>query len=372
MYVLAVLALIEGSALAGASGTADVACGTAPAGWNAPNGAIVSNRGSGPIRAVIDAVGEYRTHTMLSHGAGSGAWVTHHTMHTPGTTGWPTYCSTPVNHTELRTGYPGGSQVTQGAIYTHMFGNGGQEFTGYQRSMTNGQLTDHGADAANWTWNYFPYQWVTSKKDSGQGLYRLKNDAGALLTYTLYQYRNMESVNASTASTWQNGMHCTTLASHIHYRAGKGVVASHTYSHAQIVNAGNTLKNAVENDCNNNLGFWSGLGASITCFEGICDDAARQTANCFTDGINGSCYTDDSQYYTRVRDANLAAGSWSGWNKGPYDQSGYATASAISPDAIGGWNGHAWGTAAPHPVWSADGNNTAQWNSSGNVYGCFF
>jgi hypothetical protein len=354
MYVLAAILLVEGSAFAGASGTADVACGSAPGGWNAPNGAYVSNRGTGPIRAVIDAVGEQRTHTMTSHGAAQAAYVTHHTMHTPGTTGWPTYCSTPANPDELRAGYPGGSQVTQGGIYTHMYGNGGQEFAYYQRSNSAGSLTTHGADIANWTWSYFPYQWTTSRKDGGQGFYRLKNDAGQLLNYTLYQYRNLEAVNSSTASTWQNGMHCTTLGAHMHFRAGKGVISSHSYSHAQIVNAGNTLKNAVENDCNNSIGFWKGLGSSITCFENICDDAGRQVRNCMA---YGGCDTDSD----------------SGWNGIVND--GNAVATSISPDRLGGWSGHPWtGYNGQNgvSVWAYDNNQTLQYNQGGSSYSCWF
>src|SRR5687767_4113651 len=91
----AALCSVSLGALAGSSDTSDKACGSTPAGWNAPNGALVLNRGgNGPITAVLDAVGEYRTHSMISHGPGG--QVTHETMHSPGTTGWPTYCSTPL------------------------------------------------------------------------------------------------------------------------------------------------------------------------------------------------------------------------------------------------------------------------------------
>ena len=46
------------------AGTAEASgeCGSTAAGWNAPNGAVVFDRGPGPIRDVLDAVGEYRTH----------------------------------------------------------------------------------------------------------------------------------------------------------------------------------------------------------------------------------------------------------------------------------------------------------------------
>src|SRR3954463_7418565 len=73
------LMVLSGAAYAGSSDTSDIACGSAPAGWNVPNGSIVLSRGGeGPVTAVLDAVGEYRTHSMLSHGPGG--QVTHETM----------------------------------------------------------------------------------------------------------------------------------------------------------------------------------------------------------------------------------------------------------------------------------------------------
>src|SRR5262245_16629796 len=112
----AALMIFSGAALAGASDTSDSACGSSPSGWHAPNGSLVLSRGGeGPVTAVLDAVGEYRTHSMMSHGPGGE--VTHETMYSPGTNGWPTYCSTPLKVGELRDGYPGASRVNQGAIY---------------------------------------------------------------------------------------------------------------------------------------------------------------------------------------------------------------------------------------------------------------
>ena len=110
-------------ALAGSSDTSDVACGSTAAGWNAPKGALVASRGKGPVTAVIDAIGEWRTHIMMSHGPGQ--YVTHSTMFSPGTNGWPTYCSTPIKANELEHGYPGTSQSNQGAIYQFLYGGGG-------------------------------------------------------------------------------------------------------------------------------------------------------------------------------------------------------------------------------------------------------
>lgn len=348
---------LSADAFAGSSGTADVACGTASAGWNVPKGGFVTVRGSGPVRSTLAALGEYRTHSMLSHGPG--AYVTHSTMFTPGTTGWPTYCSTPIRADELKNGYPGASQVNQGGIYTAEYLNGAPEFIGYQRTGTyaNGSfILDQGIadNIADWLWNTMPYTSVASKQNGGAYFYRLKTDAGALTNYSLYQYRNVEAV-PSGGGSWNNGMMCSSLLSYAQSRAGKGTISTYTYNHSQIVQAVDGLTSGVESDCNNSLGFWGGMGASITCFEGICDDASRQVANCMA---VGRCDTDDdgSNTYKSVRnDPNT-------------------TATSVSPDRVGGWTLHPWTGYPTSGVssWAADNTQSVQWNSGGNVYGCWF
>jgi hypothetical protein len=370
-----VMIFAAAQAHAGSSGTTDAACGYTSATANLPAGAVGLSNGDGPIRSILESVGEYRTHSLISHGNG---WYTHSTMYTPGRPGWPDYCSTPLEPSELQNGYPGASQVNEGGLYVfyHQPGGDGPTSFYYQRSLAPNAAA--GDAIQSWLWYNAPYAWVGSRQDGGNGFYRVGfgpvNGPNTPYTqYVLYQYRNMEGIAAGSGWTYDYGNVCSTYLAYAQNQAGFGTISnSNTYSHLQVVSGINALYSAVEDQCNNSTGFWADVGAGITCLEGICDDAARQTANCFTDGANGSCYTDDSRYYTRVRDANLRDGSWSGWNKGPYDQAGYATAVAVSPDAIGGWNGHPWGTQAPNPVWSADGNNTAQWNSPGNVYGCFF
>src|SRR5438105_3767745 len=52
----------------------------AGAGWNVPKGAAVFSVSKGPIQAVLNAVGEVRTHSMLSTSYKS---MGHSTMHTP-------------------------------------------------------------------------------------------------------------------------------------------------------------------------------------------------------------------------------------------------------------------------------------------------
>lgn len=335
------------AAWAGASSTSDVACGSTAAGWNAPNGALVLNRGAnGPVTAVLDSLGEYRTHSMLSHGPGG--QVTHETMHTPGTTGWPTYCSTPLQPGELQSGYPGASRINQGAIYQFLYGGGDLEYIAYQLSRTSAGYDSNGATITNWIVNNMPTVLTTSQQSS-QSLLRIIGPTGVPLNYVLYQYRDIGTVNTGGVG-WNNGMVCSTLISHAQYRAGFSAVSAYTYSHSQMVTAGNALYTAVENSCNTGLGFWKSVGTTITCFEGICDDAARQVRNCMAAGV---CNSDDSTYWNNIANNSTTV------------------ARSISPDRLGGWSGHPY-TGPGVSVWAYDTSNTLQWNSGGNVYGCWF
>src|SRR5205823_5189881 len=125
--------------------------------------------------------------------------------------------------------------------------------------------------------------------------------------------------------------------------------------HSTVTNALNALHNTVYNSCANGLGFWDGVLAStfgaIACtrwsdhcvlgvctpeFPSTCTLAADQVANCFA---TNSCGTSDRKNWQGIA-ANSAT-----------------TATSISPDNIGGWANHGWGTAAPYPVWSWDSPN---------------
>src|ERR1700722_11483831 len=71
-------------------------CGSTTAGWNVPAGDPVLVSSPGPIYSVLSAVGEYRSHSMLSNGPNG--WVTHATSVTPPTSGdtspyWTPFCS---------------------------------------------------------------------------------------------------------------------------------------------------------------------------------------------------------------------------------------------------------------------------------------
>jgi hypothetical protein len=347
-------ALLTSNARAGEI-SASGACGSSAATWNAPDGALVLSRSPGPVGGTLSGVGEYRTHSMLSHGNG---WVTHSTMVSPGQTGWPTYCSTPLDSNELRNGYPGASTIPPGAIYSFLYGDGASiEYIAYQRSCSAaGCPNEDGSDISRWIWDSSPYEWVQSRQDSSQGLYRLSvGNPPRTTNYSLYQYRAIEDFNFGNVA-WNNGAVCSTFLAYSQYMAGKRAVTAYTYPHDAVVSALTGLMGAVETECNDGIGFWKNIAVNITCFEGICDDAARQVANCMA---TGRCDTDDdgANSFASVRD----------------DQS--STATSISPDRLGGWSGHPWDgytDGSGVSVWAGDTEQSVQWNSDGNVYGCWY
>jgi hypothetical protein len=339
-----------------AAAITSTACGSSSTSWNAPDGALVLSRSQGPVGGTLSGVGEYRTHSMLAHENG---WVTHSTMYSPSsTTTWPTYCSTPLDPNELRNGYPGASIVSPGAIYGFLYGDGASvEHIGYQRSCSAAECpNDDGKDIAHWLWHSSPYEWVTSREDGNQGLYRLLvGTPPRATTYSLFQYRFIEGVNFGSVA-WNNGTVCSTFLAYAQYMADKRPVTAHTYPHDAIVSAMDGLMGAVETDCHDGIGFWKNIAVNITCLENICDDAARQVANCMA---VGRCDSDDD-------DANTFASV--------RDDPG-ATASSISPDRLGGWSGHPWqgySEGSGVSVWAADTEQAVQWNSAGNVYGCWY
>lgn len=338
--------------LAWAGGTGSVACGSSPATWNAPAGAIVLSRSAGPVSGVLTALGEYRTHSMLVHGNG---WVTHAAMYTPGITDWPKYCSTPLQPSELQNGYPGASQIQQGGAYEFLYG-GPVEYAAFQRGC-NGSVCPNadGQGVADWVWDNMPYEWTPSRQGT-DGFYRIEPwTPPALTVYSLYQFRDLQSVNLGEPNS-SNGIICSTLISYAQYMSGKGAITAYSYPHDQVVSGINGLLSSVEDECNRGVGFWKGLGTKITCFEGICDDAARQVANCTA---VGRCDTDsdgDNTFASVRADPN-------------------SVATSISPDRLGGWSGHPWDgylQGSGVSVWAADNEQTLQWNSPGNVYGCWF
>ncbi len=344
------LAALAALAALGAPGSAAAAqaCGYSSSGWNAPNGAAVFTRGeTGPIAAVMTALGEYRTHSLISHGPGRA--VTHSTMRTPSQNSWPNLCSTPIKGEELRSGYPGLERVNQGGAYRYIYGadasDQGSKFVAYQRG--DAQRAALIGDHVLWDYGLVQQQ---SQADSSQFIYR-PWVRGGVSPYSLYQYRDSEGTSYGEGA-YNNGTVCSTFMAFAHAGAGDNVVSTYTYDHATIAHASNSLFSSVRDECKSTLGFWGGIGASVGCpfFWDVCGNAGNQVTNCMS---TASCSSSNGDIWRGVRDDPNA------------------TATSISPDRLGGWAGHSWG-GPEDAVWSTDWNIDVQWNSGGNVYGCWY
>lgn len=314
-------------------------CGSTSAGWNAPNGAAVFNRGAGPIRSVMDAIGEYRTHSMLSHGPGGN--VSHATMATPTQTSWPGVCAKPIDGNKLQYGYPGLEQINQGAIYSYFYADGSTEWAGWQQGDPA-----QAALIGDSIWYNHPYVSDVSLVDSSQYVDRpIRN--GYRVNYSLFQYRDLQASNKIPGDAANNGIVCSTFLAYAHNYAGRGVVSPYTYSHAQIANAANQLYTGVYNQCKSSLGWFIGSALVVACpTYNVCGNAGNQVANCMSTNL---CDSSDGRYWQSVRDdAN-------------------ATSTSISPDRIGGWGVH----PLNNTIWGPDYSHQLQWNSGGNVYGCW-
>lgn len=83
--------------------------------WNVPNGGVVLSRSLGPVQAILDATGEWNTHTVISHGNG---WVSHSAPGDVQTTGNP---SRPISNNWLLGTQMGPSQITLAALFAYYF-----------------------------------------------------------------------------------------------------------------------------------------------------------------------------------------------------------------------------------------------------------
>ena len=324
--------------LPGQRATVTGGCGYVPASWNAPYGSIVLSRSNGgPIRPVIVAIGEYYTHSMLSLGT---AGIVHAEMKTPAQSPWPTVCTRPLDANQLQYGYPGVEQIDLGGAYADLQG---------EEIVPVYQWGDPARAAAIAGWATGAAQaTVQSGSDASVTIARKLRD-GMPISYSLYQYRNIEQTNLLASSSVNNGMVCSTFLSWAHVQGGAGTVSTWTYDHALIANAANALFNAVQNACSSGVGFWSALLRSVSCpFYNVCENAGDQVTNCMA---ANACASNDNTIWHGVRD----------------DPS--ATATSISPDRLAGLPPHGAGTS----VWSYDqGYHPVAWNAAGAQYGCWY
>lgn len=324
--------------LPGQRATFSGGCGYVPASWNAPYGSVVLSRSNGgPIRPVIVAIGEYYTHSMLSLGT---AGIVHAEMKTPAQSGWPTVCTRPLDVNQLQYGYPGVEQIDLGGAWADLQGEEIVPVYQWGDPARTAAVASFITDAAETT--------VPSQSDASVSLARkLRN--GTPISYSLYQYRDVEQTNQPESASANNGMVCSTFLSWAHLQGGAGYVPAWTYDHALIANAADALFNAVQSACNSGVGFWAGLLRSVSCpFYNVCENAGDQVTNCMA---ANACSSNDNAIWHGVRD----------------DPS--ATATSVSPDRIAGLPPHGAGTT----VWSYDqGYHPIAWNAPGAQYGCWY
>jgi hypothetical protein len=371
--------VVAGLGVGTASASDKTPCGSSPAGTNMPNGVVFLSAGAGPVKATLNGVGETRSHSGISHGFGM---YTHSTMHEPNTRDWDESgmscgvfgdycCDGPLRGSELQNGYPGMEQINGGGLYTFYYLNGAAvDFLSYQRSYNSSGALDpsRGEAVANWLWSSSNYS------SAGNGVWRVgfSDGGGAWSNYSFYQYRNYQGINYGS-TPWNRGDVCSTSLAYAQHMSGQGDIwnnrshdqvpgMANSYAHNLIVPGIDALYNAIYNDCQTGSDLLSDIGSALTCWEDICDDAARQVAGCFADGINGTC-NHDTDRWAQVRNNQ--------WDSYPWDGNGYAVTVSISPDNIGGWGGWQFGTSSAS-IWSRDGSQTTAWNNGGSVYGCFF
>jgi hypothetical protein len=416
---VAATALATAEARAGQS-----TCGSTSAGWNVPAGDPVFVSGPGPIYSVLSAVGEYRSHSMLSNGPDG--WVTHATSVTPPTNGdtspyWTPFCSScgsecwnPISPSFLTASMPGLESVSQGAVYNFLYSGSsnttsgsalnintinsaggagpGENFIAYQRSYDYAGTNATASAVNNISFGGTGMAWSGWWSGTGLGNNGESGDSsqyvwgrtynGSQVHYGWYQYMNVQGtpqgvpgvntgvVCSSSLALWQHDALTTKTANND--------VLARTYSN--LGTAANALWNGVQSECSATTGWfssvgsfftnlgWSSLCVGVTGYtQGVCSQAADQMVNCFAANNCGNT-SSPGAYFGSYNTKNNGDAQWEAVVNGG------AKAVGISPDDIACWNGNGTGapcTGAGSSVWGWDASQTVQWNSGGNNYSCW-
>ena len=388
----------------------EAACGTTSAGWNVPAGDPVFVSSPGPVYSVLSAVGEYRSHSMLSNGPDG--WVTHATSVTPPTSSdespyWTPFCSScgsecwnPIDTGFLQNSMPGLETVSQGAIYTFLYNGSTENYIAYQRSAdyATGGASANAVNNMSFNGSGSGMAWDGWWSGTGAGGANnassgINSDSsqyvwgrsynGNQVHYGWYQYMNVQNAAAGVPGV-NTGVVCSSsLALWQHDAAvGSGNVYARTYTNALITNGAEALWSAVQSDCNSTTGWfssfggfftnlgWSALCVGVTGYgQGVCGQAADQMVNCFAANNCGNT-SSPGNYFGNYSSDNNNNAQWQS-----VVRSG-AQAVGISPDDIGGWSHPANGSGAPDTgtgssIWGWDGGQTVQWNSGGSNYSCW-
>ena len=333
-------------------------CGGTTYHWNAPKGAMVSSRAAtrGLLNVVVDAVGEYRTHTMLSHGPDR--WVTHATRRQPKT---QASCGKPFVPDDLRYGFPGAAQVNQAGIFKYLYANEGWAnlaYLKYQRSKWYGQQYDsNGEQIADHAWYDVPYSVAVSERDPAAFFYRLH--LGGTTKPTHYGLYNLRTVGGQFVGGFLpgGGTACSTLLSFLQAVAPvtppNGIthhyIWPHNYGHSKTINSASDVYWYL-NDLIDRESPWY-VSLPFACSRNVQpkDTGAHQVVMCIL--------------FDRCDDGN--------WMNTSYRSDPSVTATTISPDRLGGWSGHPF-KGGGVSVWASDGDHLVQWNNGGSTYGCWF
>ncbi|MBI5482691.1 MAG: hypothetical protein HY906_27805 [Deltaproteobacteria bacterium] len=378
-----------------------VACGTRTSYyWNAPAGSTVYTRSNGPIAAVIDAVGEYRTHTLLSHGT---AWTSHSTT----AMGQARYkCDEVVDQYDLANGYPGAARVSMKGIREALYGDGAPTFISYQAG-TPTAYTTAGANISNFFYNamadpatlnscvstvavasaknaaytnqIYRYKWPVDEQAQHPGA------SGGYMWYRINEYVNGVDGNKNLAGS------CSQFVAYSQKKAlGVGYeMTTPTYDQASVDYGKRQLWTRIKTECETKLAtYWwgkiavglSSLVCSVACFpvdigDNMCERLATQTVYCFTSDVGGDNCANGCHYASDAQ--NKPVGS----------------AKSISPDRIAGYGRQCTGTGCSgyttvangakvatgcgspnsgHSIWGCQAYATPTWTSAGSLYACWF
>jgi hypothetical protein len=371
-------------------------CSFAQPTWNAPAGAVVFERSqNSELRPLFDALGEYRTHTMMS--TGPGQMAVHNTAQ-PSQAGSPS-CNTPASGPSFS--QPGLMAVQQADIFGSMFttSNGqltGPDFLAFQVPMqpgfaaaflseiaqiTNAVTNEGGLGGvaqggpngpqfqATWLGNQFTYDFHSFIDGAMLGM-------GEATPFV-----NLGSV--SPFYTPGNGGVCSSAAAFMQTRTfldqgvtyAGGWVQPKTYPHSLLYqggtlgNGGNdlgvaqTLFNSIYAQEHTADSFWGALklaGFAVGCDFGGIDvfaNAANQALNCVA---NQGCGDGNPDWVQQVVSPTL-------------------TATSITDDTLGGWNGGpVWETLPGQPpepregasVWAGGTFQQVQWSGEGTSVVC--
>lgn len=396
---VAAAALVVASAV-GTQASAEVICATArKTTWNVPNGGLVINRSGGMVRVILDAVNEWGTHSVLSHG--TDFWVTQATAKQPAT---QDSCSVPIKKADLTNAGPGVSAVSLPALYVYYFANGLWS-SGIGTRASGSTAKVNGVEGMEWysgnspagDWGYFegranPWTWYPASSNRGRKVadfmwtwplwgsfatggdlvYRYQADDGVFMRYGFNRFLDMRNLYKGDANG-NIGQVCSTLPAWASWRAEQGGVRVHTpYSHTDKVRAIDALRGAVKYECDSGfvnavVGFnYNGILSRAYCevhdfINGgdMCTRAANQVTNAFA-----------------VDTADTTSTGWSGVRSNTAIKP-----KSISPDCLAGRNTNhcypVYGPSSPAGAtewgsspWAWDAPRKVTWSGS-TAYSCW-